>query len=190
MIGYTTQASWVLSTAFTVSALDELFRSTTRPAPPGTTPRGVCDPGGPRRRGRVRLGRAGSDGMAMGDLDGLAGGGALIGSRSSTPAPSCCRTASPARSTAGGQALHGPAVRRGRPAPGRPSRQDADAVGDQVAFGPSPLRPRRESPWSAVPDVAVGSARMLRKGNGQRRTPDCLGGCKGEGDRSCPMIGT
>jgi hypothetical protein len=47
MIGYTTQASWVLSTAFTVSALDELFRSTTRPAPPGTTPRGVCDPGGP-----------------------------------------------------------------------------------------------------------------------------------------------
>lgn len=155
MIGYTTQASWVLSTAFTVSALDELFRSTTRPAPPGTTPRGVCDPGGPRRRGRVRLGRAGSDGMAMGDLDGLAGGGALIGSRSSTPAPSCCRTASPARSTAGGQALHGPAVRRGRPAPGRPSRQDADAVGDQVAFGPSPLRPRRGSPWSAVPEVAA-----------------------------------
>ena len=155
MIGYTTQASWVLSTAFTVSALDELFRSTTRPAPPGTTPHGVCDPGGPRRRGRVRPGRAGSDGMAMGDLDGLAGGGALIGSRSSTPAPSCCRTASPARSTAGGQALHGPAVRRGRPAPGRPARQDADAAGDQVAFGPSPLRPRRESPWSAVPEVAA-----------------------------------
>jgi hypothetical protein len=30
MIGYTTQASWVLITAFTVSALYELFRSTTK----------------------------------------------------------------------------------------------------------------------------------------------------------------
>ena len=30
MIGYTTQASWVLSTAFTGSTLDELFRSTTK----------------------------------------------------------------------------------------------------------------------------------------------------------------
>lgn len=36
---------------------------------------------------------------------------------------------------------------------------------DRVAFRPSPLRPRRASPWSAVPEVAAeGSARMLRKG--------------------------
>ena len=42
MIGYTTQASWVLVTAFTVSALYELFRSTAKAGTSRTTPRGGC----------------------------------------------------------------------------------------------------------------------------------------------------
>jgi hypothetical protein len=42
MIGYTTQASWVLVTAFMVSALYELFRSTAKAGTSRTTPCGGC----------------------------------------------------------------------------------------------------------------------------------------------------
>lgn len=167
MIGYTTQASWVLITAFTVSALDELFRSTTKA---GTSKydstRRFLTQAVPGYAAAFALAVLVRTGWPWVTWTGLLVAVALIGSRSSTTAPSCCRTASPARSTGWRtSARHRPVVCRGRPAPGRAARQDADAVGDQVAFGPSPLRPRRGSPWSAVPEVAaVGSARMLRKG--------------------------
>jgi hypothetical protein len=42
MIGYTTQASWVLVTAFMVSALYELFQSTAKAGTSRTTPCGGC----------------------------------------------------------------------------------------------------------------------------------------------------
>jgi hypothetical protein len=107
MLSYSSQVSWILIAAFALSLLYELYRATAKAgASKHDSVRSFLTPRIALLRHRLRPGGAGADGTAMGGLDGPGRWGG---------ADHATTQARPTRLVRG-QALHGVAVCRGRPA--------------------------------------------------------------------------